>query len=343
MVVLKFMRFVLIIFAFLAAFFPIYINVSVFAEEISPIEKGIFDLEYMRLKLSAIENDMRFFLNRKHFDKPEWKERAQQAINDLNNLGDKLTKLDLQKELNPLKDEFKALIESLKKAYENIHEKSDEKVKEDFGVFQKAVEAYFENFGDVSKKYLKIPELPEGFDVFNEEVKYLKNDADRESFNRALDSAKEGRYTKANIILRCLLDGYIDSYFEASILLRISNYYRNMIDVVHTEYSTEILDDFLKKKQYSPILSRFFEAWRTRYQFSYHGASNWSEIPNQEYIEKRWHVIRIIEEYLEKNPEDKWAKYQIIELIGLPIIQRGGRFGNSNINHAVGLRRYLNE
>jgi len=347
MVVLKFMRFVLIIFAFLIAFFPIYINVSAFATEVSPIEKRILSLDYLWLKLCAINNGLCFYRSSNPDSKSMLKGSAQYVIDNLNNLNDELFELDLPKELSPTRDEFKIVIESLKKVYKDIDTKTDEKMKEDFSVFQKTVETYFKNLTPVAKKYMDFPELPEGFDVLDEELKYIKNSADREEFDVALDSMEKGKYTKANIILHCLLGGYRDSYFEGSILSRIFDCQCMMKTpdgyAVHIEYATNILGDFLKKKQYSPKLSEIFITWRTKYQLYYHGASNWSIIPNDEYIEMRWHVVKTIEEYLDKNPEDKWAKAQIIDLMSIPIIQRGGRFGNTNLNFAVKLFKYSNK
>ena len=65
--------------------------------------------------------------------------------------------------------------------------------------------------------------------------------------------------------------------------------------------------------------------------------SNMSEIPNDEYDRKRWSIVEIIEQYLEKHPDDAWAKTQISLLMELPIIERGGLMGNSEINDAADL------
>ena len=124
MIVPKLMRLVLIILVFLAAFFPIYINVSAFAEEISPIEKGIFSLTYLQLKLFAVNNELFFYRSSKQDDKSMLKGDGQYVIDNLNNLNDELFELDLPEELNPTRDEFKAVIESLKKVYNNINTKT---------------------------------------------------------------------------------------------------------------------------------------------------------------------------------------------------------------------------
>ncbi|MBU4312551.1 MAG: hypothetical protein KJ706_07530 [Candidatus Omnitrophica bacterium] len=96
MIVPKLMRLVLIILVFLAAFFPIYINVSAFAEEISPIEKGIFSLTYLQLKLFAVNNELFFYRSSKQDDKSMLKGDGQYVIDNLNNLNDELFELDLR-------------------------------------------------------------------------------------------------------------------------------------------------------------------------------------------------------------------------------------------------------
>ena len=82
-------------------------------------------------------------------------------------------------------------------------------MEEDLGTFHKALETCSKNLTPLIEKYVDFPELPEGFDVLNEEVKYIKNDIDKESFDQVLDLMGEGEYTNANIILQCMSHRYI--------------------------------------------------------------------------------------------------------------------------------------
>ena len=100
------------------------------------------------------------------------------------------------------------------------------------------------------------------------------------------------------------------------------------------------LEKIIDDKTYCPNLYEIFHQWRTLYQSNNYGVSNWSIIPNDTYIEKRWKVVNTIKEYLKEHPNDKWAKWQIVFLMDLPIIQRGGMFGNTNLNHIAYLFHY---
>jgi len=49
------------------------------------------------------------------------------------------------------------------------------------------------------------------------------------------------------------------------------------------------------------------------------------------YNDKRRQVVEIIQKYLKENPDDAWAKHQMLQIMDIPNIERGGPFGNSNI------------
>ena len=59
--------------------------------------------------------------------------------------------------------------------------------------------------------------------------------------------------------------------------------------------------------------------------------SNSSEIPNLEYNAKRYQVYRTLKKYLKEHPDDQRAKDQVVMILSLPNIERGGPFGNSNL------------
>ena len=96
----------------------------------------------------------------------------------------------------------------------------------------------------------------------------------------------------------------------------------------------------LDSGRYDLALYSLFLKWRSVYQKDYYGMSNTSEIPNDKYNKKRWGVVRVIEQYVEKNPGDAWAKRQIQLLMDLPIIERGNinlPAGNTNLLHFAAL------
>ena len=66
-----------------------------------------------------------------------------------------------------------------------------------------------------------------------------------------------------------------------------------------------------------------------------HGMSNMSEIPNNEYLKVQWKVAETIMNFIEKNPSDVWAKQQVPVLMTLGNIERGGAYGNTNLNYTA--------
>ena len=80
----------------------------------------------------------------------------------------------------------------------------------------------------------------------------------------------------------------------------------------HTnEISLRLLYDIIKRGTYSPLLYEAFYKWRTRYQEWYCGASNTSEIPNKQYNQKMWKLVKIIKEYLKNNPNVQFEVFNI--------------------------------
>jgi len=92
------------------------------------------------------------------------------------------------------------------------------------------------------------------------------------------------------------------------------------------------LETLLAKKQYHPLLSRYFLTWRAAKQFTQYGGANSNHIANVEYNEKRQELYEIIRQHLIINPQDAWAKNQLLELVTFPDIVRGGA-GNSSLSY----------
>ncbi len=100
-----------------------------------------------------------------------------------------------------------------------------------------------------------------------------------------------------------------------------------------------ILSDIIGNNRYSPVLYESFINWRSEYQVNLMGCSNMSPIPNDEYNEVRWQLVKFIKKYLKKRKDDTWARVQIDLLLREPNIMRGGPFGNTILNYAK--ERYM--
>jgi len=309
------------------------------AVDFSEIEKGIFSLEIAKLRVLAVEDDMNLSL-RKSMDKSGQIKSAQQAIKDLNKIEGILREIDFPKEIYNLKTEFDDVIEKLKAVYSGIEGKSDERIKEDFNLFWTGIEIYSRNLKEFIDGNLNLPELPGDFDIRNLEKDFLSAN-DKIIFGQILQAMNERRYKEAYGQLEGMLSRYKGSIFEGSIISRMVDCCEMKNSEIEkgltTNGSIALLNKFIESGTYSFRLYRIFEQWRTLKQLFNNGMSNWSVIPNKDYINKRRTVIQNLEKYLGNNPDDAWAKWQIVLLMNLPIIQRGGAFGNTNIRHWIKL------
>lgn len=105
----------------------------------------------------------------------------------------------------------------------------------------------------------------------------------------------------------------------------------NKFDENNSRYYESILD----KTTYSDSLAYTFLCWRTSYQMSNYGVSNFSVIPNIFYNKKRRNVIRKLKNYLKTYPYSIKASQQIAYLENLSDIVRGGFMGSSVLNDLV--------
>lgn len=96
-------------------------------------------------------------------------------------------------------------------------------------------------------------------------------------------------------------------------------------------YYENILDNTI----YSDSLAYIFLCWRTSYQMSNYGVSNYSIIPNNFYNRKKQMVINKLKRYLSCHPYSIKTNQQIAYLENLSDIVRGGFMGSSVLNDLV--------
>ena len=296
---------------------------------------------FTELRVSAVTTDMYLYLGW-FSDKKDWiKDASQRAIEDLAEIKDHVSGLNLPEELIELRQSNLNAINKLKEIYTGIENKKIENVKQEFIAFNEIYSQFEEKLKDALKKYRYIQELPEDFDWLNDEVKGSKNEKDKNSYLAAVELIKDKKYSEAYEGLNELRDKYKDSVFESCILLRMSDCLLKADsdlevaeDVLEGKLNgLELLLAILDKKQYSPVLYEAFYKWRTVEQYYNHGMSNMSDIPNKDYNVKRWETTQLIKEYLKNEPDDIGAREQVDLLLLLPNITRGGPIGNHNLDH----------
>ena len=313
------------------------ISNSTFASE---NEDYLDELRYVDLQVAAVTTDMYLYLGWGLEEKDMMKDASQKAIANLNEFKTRLTNLSLPNELGKLENMSLELIDRLQKIYNGIEKKKIEEIKEEFSPFNELYLQYSEEFKDVYEKYSYEVEFAEDYDPIDEEIKLIQDQKDKDVYLNVVELIKNKNYTKAYGDLNNLRSKYKDTSFEDCIMLKLSDCLLMKDSDIEeegrlkgSEHSLEILTNIIDKADYAPILYEAFYKWRTVTQELYHGMSNMSDIPNKEYNEKRWQVIQTIKKYSVDNPNDVWAKAQIVLLLDLLNIQRGGSFGNDNLIH----------
>jgi len=115
-----------------------------------------------------------------------------------------------------------------------------------------------------------------------------------------------------------------DSAFKSSWQKQGNNFYQAQ--------GLEEIENILAEKKYHPLLAKYFITWRASKQFTEYGGANSNQIPNEIYDEKRLEVYELIRQHLVMNPQDAWAKLQMIEIVNLSDIVRS-EAGNSVLDY----------
>ncbi|MFH1479248.1 MAG: hypothetical protein ABIG92_05700 [Candidatus Omnitrophota bacterium] len=340
MVVIKLIKALLIILVFLAAFFPIYINVSAFANP--EIQDSIDELRFIGLQIGAVSTDMYMYLGWFSDNKDMLKEASEENIKDLNNIEERLKNVIVPKELNEIKDIQQKLINKLREIYSGVENKDLEATNPEFEVVNEYNTEFSKKTEEVWMQYRRDwQDLPKDFKPIDKDIGLMKTQEDRSAYLDALKLIEARSYRPAYEKLAALKENYKGTIFEDYIMLRISDcllMYESILKtapppVGNEEDGLKILTDLVNSKRYSPLFYEIFYKWRTMEQYYNYGASNMSAIPNNMFNVKRWDVINIIRVYLKDHPDDSWAKLQIDLLLDLSNITRGGDFGNNNMMH----------
>ena len=265
----------------------------VFANGMSPIEKNIFELKYISIRVADVENDMSLPIGWGNSQK-EWKQPAQKAVVDLKIIKQDLMNLTIPPELEDLKPKMVNIIDRLTEAYTGIENKPKQQIKSGMDSFWEESEKFIDDVKEKAGKYLKLT-LPKN--ITDEENKIFKDDNDRQAYIKALNLIKQKKYKDAHTILQGLFKKYRGQILEANIVSRIVDC-SEMSNEPDIENDLKLITNILDRNEYSPVLYDLFEKWRALYQEYNHGMSNMSDIPNDEYDKKRWGIVKIIEEYL---------------------------------------------
>jgi hypothetical protein len=303
--------------------------------------RDVFDeLAFVEMQVDAVTEDMYGVLGWYSDDTERIRKVSQLNIEELKNIKEILKRIETSPNLDEMKNLESLVITKLISLYDGIERENINDLKPIFLEISNLRKEFSILLVKNLKEYSRINGFPEDLNIINEHVSLIDDKEAKEKYVNAVNLMDEGKFIEAYETFCDLEAKYKNTAFGDCVNLGISDCLL-LSDSELTEHEglpsgeagLKILSNILNQRRYSPTLYEVFYKWRTVEQQLNHGMSNFSEIPNIEYNEKRWEVIQTIKDYLVNNPDDILAESQIDMLITLDNICRGGEFGNNNIMH----------
>ena len=290
-------------------------------------EKYLDQMRCYQLQVGAVTVEMALYLGWLPEDKEGMAESAETAVERLACLRDEIARLRSPLCCSEITVGLLNSINMLEEIYSDIAGKEDSEIRAAILEFEDLYSEYEAGW----ERFEKTPHLPD--DMRPEPG--IEDEGDTETYQRALALMKGGHYSDARSRLARLAERYPE---DGVILLKLSDClaksafteeHRGVDSRDPEEMAVEVLERIVGRGAYSPVLAEAFLKWRTLTQSNSCGVSNYSEIPNRTYNEKRFALLRAVQDHLDKNPNDAWADHQKQGLLDLPNITRGGMTGNS--------------
>ena len=324
----------LILYVLLSAF--IFTSRAAFPE--TGIKDPLDELAFINTRITAVTIDMYRYLGWFADDKEVLARAAEKSVGELTGIHGDLEALQVPEELVPTKDLEVRMTGDLIELYNGIGQKDPQSMGPGFMRVQKLQEELSDKLEAAYAEYGWLKDLPEDYDPVQAEMPLVDNDKDREVYLQALDLLRSKDYEAAYGMLLALREKYSGTEFEPCVNLKISDCLISYGSEIRESRGTDsegegaaLLSRIIDSGDYSPVLFEAFYRWRTIEQYRNYGMSNMSEIPNILYNKKRWELIQLIKQHIERHPEDAWAKGQVDYLIHLHNITRGGPMGNNNL------------
>ena len=302
------------------------------------------DLRFVELQLSAVTTDMDLYLGWRSEEKAAMKEAARKANADLAALKMRVVAINSLKGQAPLQETTLKMIDCLHSIYQGFETKQPDVIKKEFVPCNDLDEKYTRLLKDAWKEREGTTAKTQTVPSREEELHWLERPEAQATYREAVSLIEAKHLAEAYEAFKGL-EKTFDGLPAAQIIrLRLADALcmmdatqaaeKGFTDALNAgEHAVTLLTAIVESDMYSPVLYEAFYKWRTMTQMLDHGMSNSSEIPNQDYNAKRWHVIQTTKKYLADHPGDVWARTQLDRLWFLPNIQRGGSMGNDNLIH----------
>ncbi|MFC1808972.1 hypothetical protein ACFL3D_02465 [Candidatus Omnitrophota bacterium] len=301
-------------------------------------------LWHAQTQMKAAINDMLLPVAWYPDDTDMLREVSEQLVEDLDEISVFILDNMSHKDLEPYKDDILEMINLLARSFKDYDLKEEDDFCEEFDEFYEFRNKVGEDFNKflLDRREREMFEMPEQIEYWTEyESNLAETPEDAIRYREAIQLMSDHYFDEAFPIIEEMFKRYDESEpFHDALSVALSDCLERITSDVRitgewedSEFSLFLLEEIINKKEYTPLLCKAFYRWRTLEQYLNHGTSNMSKIPNKEYNEKRWEIIKVIHEHLIEHPDDAWAWGQRNWLMELPIIERGGPCGNSNLIH----------
>ena len=317
------------------------------SEELT-FEQGYCELLRLNLLANAVEFDMQLSFAVKDSTTSSIAAPAREAAEQMLLLKEDLLQLPMPAEFTEIQSILAVAIDKDIYIYEVYAEEREDEVNLDseYEELNGIIVSYNEALTPYRKEFLSTPTGVMMFDSWEYVLSLIENPDEKDLFLEGVGLALEDRnFLEAGMIFDDLLDSYKDTPVEASIIIFLIDCMRMGGDDVKAVLGDEetalgILDEFIMRGEYSPYIYWVYRQWRVYRQQNDHGSSNWSDIPNDEYIEVLWTLVESTQRYISENPDNICAKKELRQLLNMPLIERWGSdciYGNSILKESFDL------
>jgi len=298
----------------------------------SPLEDYLDNVRFWELQLEAVATEMHLFLGWHSDEKAMIRKAGKEAVARLKDIKKQIRKVQPPSPDVDLSEGLRTVATALQGFYRKAARLDEAQRKAEHDTVQETYRAYGANRG----RFQMASPTPDRKETECPKPEFASEEHEQK-YQQAQELMEKRRYADALQILKELDGSYSMNGFilvDMAVCLAKGSLGRpDSADGAKSpeEEALDLLDQLMSSGQYSPVLAKAFLMWRTLTQTQFYGVSNYSEIPNWDYNERRMELVQVVKERLKEQPEDSWAYAQKEELLSLPNIERGGFMGNTNL------------
>ncbi len=306
-------------------------------------EIAILRVRQMMRRIDTVEYDMRLFT----LEAERRPEGENWTVGHIKDLEKRISSLALTKETEPLRAHMLQTLTNLL-AVAKAAEVSDEAV-------GGAIQTYFDRYDVLIAEYdrlvkalWRVPEVLPVEDVLAMNTPYMPDEETKAAFLKASALIDSRHFDEALALVMPLRDQVKGQKGEGRVLEMILECRMRRRSAVGegTAHYGELLglvDDYFRRRVYSPRNSHLYLYWQTLQQIAKNGFSNFSDIDYELHHRVFGKQLDLVITYAQANPEDTWARSVCWSLLSMPPIERFAQnsfVGSTVILHQGYLTRF---